>query len=235
MVSKNVSADLRDAVLHANLEIPRAGLAALTWGNVSGVDRDRGAYVIKPSGVPYPELTAEHLVVVDLETGQVVHGDLRPSTDSETHRILYNSFPSIGGVTHTHSSYAVSFAQAARDIPMLGTTHADTFNGPVPCTRALTEQECLKDYEWNTGVAIVDLLRADPGAVDAVPAALVVNHGPFTWGATARKSLEHAIICEAVAKMAVQTLALNPQASAPPHLLRRHFTRKHGPDAYYGN
>lgn len=235
MASKILSADLLEAVLQANLEIPRAGLAALTWGNVSGVDRDKGLYVIKPSGVPYPDLTVDHLVTVDLETGRVVEGSLKPSTDSETHRILYNSFASIGGVTHTHSSHAVSFAQAGRDIPMLGTTHADTFNGPVRCTRPLTAQECQKDYEWNTGVVIVDLLADAPEAVDTVPAALVVNHGPFTWGASARKSLEHAIILEAVAKMALQTLALNPQAGAPAHLLQRHFTRKHGPDAYYGN
>ena len=235
MAGRVVSDDLLDEVLQANLEIPKAGLAALTWGNVSGVDRAQGVYVIKPSGVPYPALTADHLVTVELETGRVVEGTLKPSTDSETHRILYTWFASIGGVTHTHSSYAVSFAQAARDIPMLGTTHADTFNGPVRCTRALTEEECRKDYERNTGVVIVDLLADDPEAVDSVPGALVVNHGPFTWGTTARKSLEHAVICEAVAKMALQTLALNPQASAPPHLLHRHFTRKHGPDAYYGN
>lgn len=235
MAGNMLSADLREAVLEANLEIPRAGLAALTWGNVSGVDRDKGLYVIKPSGVPYAVLALEHLVTVDLESGRVVEGTLKPSTDSETHRLLYTSFPSIGGVTHTHSSYAVSFAQAGRDIPMLGTTHADTFNGSVRCTRPLTVEECRKDYERNTGVAIVDLLADDPEAVDAVPAALVVSHGPFTWGADARKSLEHAIICEAVAKMALQTLALNPHAAAPPHLLQRHFTRKHGPDAYYGN
>jgi L-ribulose-5-phosphate 4-epimerase len=235
MAGRALSADLLDEVLQANLEIPRAGLAALTWGNVSGVDRDKGLYVIKPSGVPYDALTVDHLVTVELETGRVVEGDLKPSTDSETHRLLYTSFPGIGGVTHTHSSHAVSFAQAARDIPMLGTTHADTFNGPVRCTRQLTEQECLHDYEWNTGVAIVDLLADDPSVADTVPAALVVNHGPFTWGTSARKSLEHAIILEAVAKMALQTLALNPAAGAPPHLLRRHFTRKHGPDAYYGN
>lgn len=235
VTGKLVSADLLDEVLQANLEIPRAGLAALTWGNVSGVDRARGLYVIKPSGVPYPQLTVDHLVVVELETGRVVSGTLKPSTDSETHRVLYTSFETIGGITHTHSSYAVSFAQAGRDIPLLGTTHADTFNGPIRCTRQLTVQECAKEYERNTGVVIAELVGDDPADVLAVPAALAVNHGPFTWGVSARKSFEHAVICEAVAKMALQTLALNPQASAPAHLVQRHFTRKHGPDAYYGN
>ncbi|BEP12289.1 L-ribulose-5-phosphate 4-epimerase [Acidothermaceae bacterium B102] len=221
-------------VLEANREIPTAGLATLTWGNVSGLDRASGVYVIKPSGVRYDELTLDSLVAVDVESGAVVGGTLKPSTDSETHRLLYRSFPSISGVTHTHSTHAVSFAQANRDIPVLGTTHADTFNGPVRCTRQLTEAECATDYELNTGQAIVDLVKTDEAAM-AVPGALAVNHGPFTWGASARKSLEHAIICEAVAQMALLTLSLNPTASLPQHLMDRHFTRKHGPGAYYGN
>jgi L-ribulose-5-phosphate 4-epimerase len=229
------STALRREVLDANLAIPEAGLATLTWGNVSGVDRDRGVYVIKPSGVPYDKLSAEHLVVVDLENGKVVDGDLRPSVDSETHRRLYTAFPSIGGITHTHSTYAVAFAQAGRDIPVLGTTHADAFNGPIRCAPDLTEAQCATEYEFNTGQVIVDLFEAVEDDPREVPAALVAHHGPFVWGRTASESLKNAIICEAVAEMALHTLALNPAATAPPHLLARHFTRKHGPGAYYGN
>ncbi|MFC8097771.1 L-ribulose-5-phosphate 4-epimerase AraD [Streptomyces sp. NPDC057363] len=229
-----VSSALRREVLEANLRIPQAGLATLTWGNVSAVDRVAGVFVIKPSGVPYDLLREEHLVVVALEDGRVVEGDLRPSTDTETHRSLYLAFPSIGGVTHTHSTHAVSFAQARRPVPVLGTTHADTFNGPIPVTADLTPEQCARDYEFNTGQVIVDLLGRDDRRAAEVPAALVSGHGPFTWGATATKSLEHAIICEAVAQMAIHSLALG--AGTPPqHLLDRHYTRKHGPDAYYGN
>ena len=223
---------LAQEVLAANLRIPVAGLATLTWGNVSGVDREAGVYVIKPSGVPYDQLTEESLVTVDLETGRVVGGHLKPSVDSETHRLLYQAFPSIGGITHTHSTDAVAFAQARRDIPVLGTTHADTFNGPVRVTRDLTEDECKTEYERNTGVVIVDLLAGDP---DSVPAALVASHGPFTWGPTAMKSLETAIVCEAVAGIALRTLTLNPAATPPEHLIHRHYSRKHGPGAYYRN
>ena len=225
---------LFDEVLAANKAILAAGLATLTWGNVSGADRAAGVYVIKPSGVRYDDLTVESLVTVEIDTGRVVGGHLKPSTDDATHRLLYQTFPSIGGVTHTHSSHAVSFAQANRDIPVLGTTHADTFNGPIRCTRQLTPAECSDRYEENTGRAIVELFDSDDDAA-AVPGALAVSHGPFTWGSSARMSLEHAMICEAVAEMALRTLALNPAASAPQHLLDRHFTRKHGPGAYYGN
>jgi len=234
-VSRPVAPGLRDEVLRANQAIPRAGLATLTWGNVSGVDRDAGVYVIKPSGVSYDGLTAGQLVVVDLEDGRVVDGDLRPSVDSETHRRLYQAFPAVGGITHTHSPAAVAWAQAKRDIPVLGTTHADAFNGPIRCTRDLTAAECATDYEYNTGQAIVDLFG--PGGDDPaeVPGALAASHGPFVWGDSAAESLKNAIICEAVAQMAIQTLALNPDAGAPAHLLERHFRRKHGPDAYYGN
>jgi L-ribulose-5-phosphate 4-epimerase len=234
-MSRPVTAALRDEVLRANQEIPRARLATLTWGNVSGVDRDAGLYVIKPSGVSYDGLTAEQLVVVDLEDGRVVDGRLRPSVDSETHRRLYLAFAGIGGITHTHSPSAVAFAQAKRDIPVLGTTHADAFNGPIRCTRDLTEAECAADYEYNTGQAIVDVFDAPGNDPAEVPGALAANHGPFVWGDSAAESLKNAIICEAVAQMAIQTLALNPHAGAPPYLLERHFRRKHGPDAYYGN
>jgi L-ribulose-5-phosphate 4-epimerase len=234
-VNRSVTAALRDEVLRANQGIPRAGLATLTWGNVSGVDRDAGVYVIKPSGVSYDDLTAGQLVVVDLETGRVVDGDLRPSVDSETHRCLYLAFGGVGGVTHTHSSAAVAFAQAKRDIPVLGTTHADAFNGPVRVTPDLTEAQCATDYEYNTGQVIVDLFAAVGDDPEEVPGALVANHGPFVWGDSAAASLKNAITCEAVAQMAIQTLALNPHADAPPYLLERHFRRKHGPGAYYGN
>ncbi|MFE6223099.1 L-ribulose-5-phosphate 4-epimerase AraD [Streptomyces sp. NPDC057854] len=233
-MNTTVSRELRREVLEANLRIPRAGLATLTWGNVSGVDREAGVFVIKPSGVTYDRLTEDDLVVVSLADGRVVEGHLRPSTDTETHRSLYLAFPSIGGVTHTHSTHAVAFAQARRAIPVLGTTHADTFNGPVPVTAPLTAEQCAADYEFHTGQVIVDLLERDDTRAREVPGALVAHHGPFTWGATATASLEHAIVCEAVAEMALHTLALGPVAP-PQHLLDRHFTRKHGPDAYYGN
>ena len=234
-MSRPVTAALREEVLRANQGIPHAGLAALTWGNVSGVDRDAGVYVIKPSGVSYDDLTADQLVVVDLEDGRVVDGHLRPSVDSETHRRLYLAFGALGGVTHTHSSAAVAFAQARRDIPVLGTTHADAFNGPIRCTRDLTEAECAADYEYNTGQAIIELFGPGGDDPEEVPGALAANHGPFVWGESAGASLKAAITCEAVAQMAIQTLALNPVAGAPPYLLERHFRRKHGPDAYYGN
>jgi L-ribulose-5-phosphate 4-epimerase len=234
-MSVPLAAGLREEVLRANLGIPRAGLATLTWGNVSGVDRDAGVYVIKPSGVSYDALAAEQLVVVDLEDGRVVDGHLRPSVDSETHRRLYLAFGDVGGITHTHSASAVAFAQARRDIPVLGTTHADAFNGPIRCTRDLTEAECATDYEYNTGEVIVDLFASAGDDPLEVPGALVANHGPFVWGDSAAASLKNAITCEAVAQMAIQTLALNPHADAPPYLLERHFRRKNGPDAYYGN
>ncbi|MEU1367997.1 L-ribulose-5-phosphate 4-epimerase AraD [Streptomyces sp. NPDC005803] len=230
---------LRQEVLAANLRIPEAGLATLTWGNVSGVDREAGVFVIKPSGVSYADLTEEDLVVVGLEDGRVLEGRLRPSTDTETHRCLYRAFPSVGGVTHTHSVHAVAFAQARCPIPVLGTTHADTFNGAIPVTEDLTAEQCARDYEYNTGQVIVSLLEGDASRAEAVPGALVSRHGPFTWGATATASLENAIVCEAVAEMALHTMALRPAgltpSAPPPHLLDRHYTRKHGPDAYYGN
>ncbi|AEV86335.1 L-ribulose-5-phosphate 4-epimerase [Actinoplanes sp. SE50] len=225
---------LRRDVWLANQVIPEAGLAQLTWGNVSGVDREGGFFLIKPSGVSYGDLTADMLVPVNLETGKVLAGDLRPSVDTESHRAFYLAWPSIGGITHTHSTNAVAFAQANRDIPVLGTTHADTFNGPVPVTRGLTAEECAHDYEFNTGRVIIELIGDDEAAA-AMPAALVANHGPFTWGVSPKKSVEHAIIVEAVADMAIRTLAINPQAFTPQHLQERHFKRKHGPGAYYGN
>jgi L-ribulose-5-phosphate 4-epimerase len=238
-MTRHALQELRKSVLEANLRIPAAGLATLTWGNVSGVDREAGVFVIKPSGVAYSELAEDHLVVVSLRDGRVVDGDLRPSTDTETHRCLYEAFPSIGGVTHTHSTHAVAFAQARMDIPVLGTTHADTFNGPIPVTADLTPEQCRDRYEYHTGRVIVDLLKGDDQRASEVPGALVSHHGPFTWGSTAGTSLEHAIVCEAVAEMALHTLSLRSglgdTLTPPPHLLKRHYTRKHGPGAYYGN
>ena len=175
-------------------------------------------------------LAVDHLVPVEVETGRVLAGDLKPSTDSETHRLLYLEHADLGGVAHTHSSYAVSFAQAVREIPMLGTTHADTFNGPVPVTRQLRREECENDYELNTGRVMLEAMSAT--SVLDVPGALVAGHGPFTWGTRAGKAVEHSVILEAVAKLAMQTLILNPAATSPDHLFERHFTRKHGPDAY---
>jgi len=226
---------LAAAVLEANLAVPAAGLAQMTWGNVSGVDRGRGVYLIKPSGVPYPELTADLLVTVSLEDGRVVAGELRPSVDSETHRALYLRFPELGGIAHTHSAYATAFAQAQLDIPVLGTTHADVFNGPIPCARVLTRPECAAEYVRNTGFVLADEVIRRGRSPLAVPAALAANHGPFTWGESPAEAVEHAEVCEAVAKLALLTLQLAPGARPPAHVVELHYRRKHGPGATYGN
>lgn len=223
---------LRHAVLDANLELTRRGLVLYTFGNASGISRDEGLVVIKPSGVPYEAMTPAHLVVTDLE-GKVVEGNLRPSSDLATHLVLYRAFPQIGGVAHTHSEYATAWAQARRAIPCLGTTHADYFHGAVPVTEAMTSAEIDSDYEKNTGDVI---LRAFEN-VDAmsVPAVLVANHGPFAWGADAAAAAHNAVILEAVARMAYFTMAINPDAEAAGKTLRdKHFLRKHGQNAYYG-
>jgi L-ribulose-5-phosphate 4-epimerase len=225
--------DLREQVLEANLAIARAGLAKLTWGNTSGIDRERGLVAIKPSGVAYDDLRADTIPVVDLD-GNVVEGDLRPSTDTATHLELYRAFDGIGGITHTHSFHATAFAQARRELPFLGTTHADHFRGPIPVTREMTPEEIAGEYELNTGRVIVERF-AELDARD-MPAVLVAQHGPFAWGADAAGSVENAIVLEAVAELAVHTLALAPAvAPASDDILERHFGRKHGPAAYYGN
>lgn len=223
---------LKEAVWHANLELVRAGLVTLTWGNVSGLDRAAGLFGIKPSGVPYDELKPEHIVLVDLE-GQVAEGRLKPSSDTPTHRLLYRAFAGIGGITHTHSTQATAFAQAARAIPCLGTTHADHFHGAVPVTRELTAAEIAGDYEAETGRVIIERLAGT--RPEEMPAVLVARHGPFTWGRDALASVHNAIALETVARMAALTWALNPATGpAPAELIEKHYQRKHGPHARYG-
>ena len=227
--------DLREQVWRANQGLVRAGLVTLSFGNASGVDRNAGVLVIKPSGVPYDELLPEHLVVVSLEDGRVVEGDLRPSSDTPTHLVLYQHYPDIGGVVHTHSTAATAWAQAGRAIPALGTTHADHFHGAVPVTRLMEEREVAGEYERETGVVIIETLdRLGLSAVE-MPAALVASHGPFTWGHDALDATANATALEAVANMARQTIALNPNAEKIcSYLAERHYQRKHCPGAYYG-
>ncbi|MBQ5972558.1 MAG: L-ribulose-5-phosphate 4-epimerase AraD [Oscillospiraceae bacterium] len=224
--------ELKARVLAANLALPALGLVSFTWGNVSGIDRERGLVVIKPSGVAYESMTAADLVVVDLD-GRTVEGSRRPSSDTATHLELYRAFPSVGGVVHTHSRWATIFAQAGRAVPALGTTHADEFCGPVPCTRPLTDDEIAGAYEKNTGLVIAETVSA--AAAGAVPAVLVQSHGPFAWGPTPEAAVHSAAVLEEVADMAWHTLVLSPETPpVPAALLDRHYRRKHGKDAYYG-
>jgi L-ribulose-5-phosphate 4-epimerase len=227
--------ELRERVFEANCEIVRAGLVVLTFGNVSGIDRAAGVMAIKPSGVPYDALTPEAIVLVDVESGTVLDGTYRPSSDTPTHLVLYRRFAAIGGIVHTHSPHATAWAQARREVPCLGTTHADHFHGPVPVTRPLTTDEIRGEYEACTGDAIVetlDRLQLDPLEM---PAALVASHGPFAWGADTAQAVENAIALEAVAAMALQTVVLESAVEAiEDDLLERHYLRKHGADAYYG-
>lgn len=226
---------LKEAVWKANLAVVEAGLVVLTWGNASGADREAGVMAIKPSGVAYDRLKPEDIVLVSLEDGEAVDGGLQPSSDTPTHLHLYRAFDGIGGIVHTHSSHAVSWAQAERELPCLGTTHADHFYGTIPVTRRLRGHEIREAYEDNTGAAIVERFR-DGGLDPAqMPAVLVAGHGPFTWGSTVEKAVENAIALESVAKMALHTHILNPDAgSLDRSLLDKHFRRKHGPAAYYG-
>ena len=230
--------ELKEAVLQANLELPRRGLVVYTWGNVSGVDRERGLMVIKPSGVSYETMKASDMVVVSLETGEKVEGALNPSSDTPTHVVLYREFPEAGGVVHTHSRWATTLAQAGRDLPPLGTTHADHFYGAVPCTRAMRREEIEGvpgHYEWETGHVIVEAFRGRGIDPASVPAALVRSHGPFTWGKTPAKAVENAVVLEELAFMAWHDLALDPDLPDMPRaLLDKHYLRKHGAGAYYG-
>ena len=225
--------ELKESVFRANIDLVKLGLVVFTWGNVSGIDRQKGLVVIKPSGIPYESMAPDHMVVVDLD-GKVVDSRLKPSSDTPTHLVLYKSFPAIGGIVHTHSSWATSWAQAGRDIPALGTTHADYFYGPVPCTRKLTAEEVNSAYEQETGNVIVETFsraNLDPAAV---PGVLVNNHAPFAWGKDAANAVHNAKVLEEIARMAYHTLMLNPNATIDPYLLDKHYLRKHGKNAYYG-
>lgn len=225
--------ELKEFVWKANLDLPKYGLVTFTWGNVSGIDREKGLMVIKPSGVPYEELKVEDMVVLDLE-GRPVEGKLRPSSDTPTHLVLYKAFQDIGGLVHTHSPWATSWAQAGRGIPAMGTTHADYFYGEIPCTRLLTKEEVGGEYERKTGEVIVETFK-DMNPV-YVPGVLAQDHGPFSWGRDAFEAVHNAVVMEEVAKMAFHTLALSGGMTEPvsKFLLDRHFLRKHGENAYYG-
>ena len=223
---------LRHKVWQANMDLERHHLVTFTWGNVSAIDRESGLVVIKPSGVAYSELSAENMVVVDLE-GNVVEGSLNPSSDTATHLVLSRAYPEIGGVVHTHSNHATSWAQAGKPIPALGTTHADYFYGNIPCTRALSDQEIQNNYEYNTGKVIVETI-GDNDPV-AIPGIIVKEHGPFSWGKDAAQAVHNAVVMEVVADMALQTLQINAQVDhINQALLDKHYLRKHGANAYYG-
>ncbi len=226
--------ELKQKVYIANMELPKRNLVTYTWGNVSGIDREKGLFVIKPSGVEYDELKPEDLVVMDLQ-GKKVEGDMNPSSDTKTHLVLYNAWPEIGGIVHTHSPHAVAWAQAGRDIPAYGTTHADYFYGPIPCARSLTAAEIDEDYETNTGNVIVETFAERQLNPIHVPAVVCRNHGPFTFGKDAAQAVYHAVVLEEVSRMAMFTEAINPKVGpAPACILDKHFMRKHGPNAYYG-
>ena len=226
--------ELKKEVYEANMLLPKYDLVVFTWGQVSAIDRESGLFVIKPSGVPYEELKPEDLVVVNLK-GEIVEGDMRPSTDTMTHVVMYNSFPDVGGIVHTHSPWATSWAQAGRDIPCYGTTHADYFRGPVPCLRALTAEEMDEKYEWNTGELIVNSFKERGLTAMGTPVALCKNHGTFSWGKDAHEAVHNAVVLEEVAKMAARTEAINPNAEPASQAIQdRHYYRKHGPNATYG-
>ena len=224
--------ELKEQVYEANMQLPAYHLVTFTWGNVSGVDREKGLFVIKPSGVKYEDLRPADMVVVDLDDNKV-EGELNPSTDTATHAVLYRAFGEIGGIVHTHSTHAVAYAQAGREIPFYGTTHADYFHGPVPCARGLTPEEVETAYEENTGKAIVEAFAGiDPMHI---PGVVCRNHGPFTWGKDCFEAVYHAVVLEEIARMNILTKIVDPNvAEAPRHILEKHFQRKHGPNAYYG-
>ena len=226
---------LKEQVCQANLLLPKYHLVTFTWGNVSGIDREKGLFVIKPSGVPYEELTPRDMVVVDLE-GKQVEGDMRPSSDTPTHAELYRRFPTVGGIVHTHSRWATIWAQAGRDIPAYGTTHADYIYGPIPCARDLTQEEVERAYELETGRVIADCFASRGLDPLHVPCVLARHHGPFAWGKDAQEAVHNAVVLEEVAMMAwhTETLAKAPVQSLPDYVRDKHFLRKHGPNAYYG-
>ena len=225
--------ELKEQVFRANLDLVKHNLVIFTWGNVSAIDRERGLVVIKPSGVEYDVMKASDMVVVDLETGKVVEGGLNPSSDTPTHLVLYKAFPELGGIVHTHSTYATAWAQAGKDIPNIGTTHADYFHDCIPCTGDMIADQ-MAEYEHNTGVVIVN--RIVSAGINPVhtPAVLVKNHGPFAWGKDADQAVYHAVVTEQVAKMAYVSFMVNPATTMNPLLVEKHFSRKHGPNAYYG-
>lgn len=226
--------ELKEKVCKANLDLVRHGLVIFTWGNVSGIDREHGLVVIKPSGVSYDDMRPCDMVVVDLASGRVVEGDLRPSSDTPTHLAIYRAWPEVGGVVHTHSTYATAWAQAGLDIPNIGTTHADYFHDAVPCTADMTEAEVKGDYELETGNVIVRRF-ADAGINPMhTPGVLVKNHGPFAWGTSPADAVHNAVVLEQVARMAYIAETLNPSLTMNPLLIEKHFSRKHGPNAYYG-
>lgn len=226
--------NIKKRVFEANLELVKKDLVIYTWGNVSEIDRERGLVVIKPSGVDYDSMKADDMVIVDLETGKVVEGKLKPSSDTPTHLELYKKFPEIGGITHTHSTNAVAFAQAGIDIPALGTTHADYFYGDIPCTRELTKDEVEKNYEKNTGKVIIEEIEKRKHNVMSIPGIIVKSHGPFTWGKNASESVYHAVVMDKVAEIAIKSLTINPNSKMSQYILDKHYERKHGPNAYYG-
>jgi L-ribulose-5-phosphate 4-epimerase len=231
-LSKSSLKQLREEVLEANLELVRRGLVLYTFGNASGIDREKALVVIKPSGVPYNKMKPEHLVVSNLN-GEILEGKLRPSSDLPTHLVLYKAFPGIGGVVHTHSEYATAWAQARREIPCFGTTHADYFHGPVPVTDSMPENEIAGEYEKNTGAAIVRRFRDQ--RAESIPGVLVANHGPFTWGTDVTSAAHNAVVLESIARMAFFTVTINREATAIGQPLHdRHYLRKHGSKAYYG-
>ena len=226
--------ELKKYVCEANLELVEKGVVIYTWGNVSGIDREKRLVVIKPSGVDYATMRPEDMVVVDLDTGKTVEGRWKPSSDTPTHLELYRKYPKISGIVHTHSVNACAFAQAGRAIPALGTTHADYFYGDIPCTRSLTKDEVEQAYEKNTGKVIIETIEQGGYDPMAIPGIIAKNHGPFAWGKSPSNAVYNAVVLEKVAEMAIATLALNPQAAMPQYILDKHYMRKHGPNAYYG-
>ncbi len=225
---------LKEIVFQANMELPKRGLVTYTWGNVSGIDRESGYLVIKPSGVEYEHMKPEDMVVVDL-SGNRVEGHYKPSSDTATHIELYKKYPELGGIVHTHSTWATSWAQAGRSIPLYGTTHADYFYGPIPCARSLTKEEIEGEYEKNTGLVIIETLTSKNISPSSMPGILCTNHGPFTWGKDAKEAVHNAVVLEEVAKMACYSELINREITpAPQTIADKHYLRKHGENAYYG-